>query len=61
MGKISHLGMENVDEARGTCWVGYQQKGMKKKGDKMVPNCVKETIEIFYFSRVHPPSINNLH
>jgi hypothetical protein len=33
---------ESVEEARGTCWVGYQQKGMKKKGDKMVPNCVKE-------------------
>jgi len=39
---------ESVEEARGTCWVGYQQKGMKKKGDKMVPNCVKETTEIFY-------------
>ena len=37
MGKISHLGMESVDEARGTCWVGYQQLGMKKKGGKMVP------------------------
>jgi len=23
------------------CWVGYTQKGLKKKGDKMVPNCVK--------------------
>jgi hypothetical protein len=30
------------NEARGTCWHGYQQKGYKKKGDKMVPNCVKE-------------------
>ncbi len=39
---------ESVEEARGTCWVGYQQVGMKKKGDRMVPNCVKETIEIFY-------------
>ena len=29
-------------EGRGSCWVGYQQKGMKKKGDRMVPNCVKE-------------------
>ena len=48
MGKISHLGMESVDEARGTCWVGYQQVGMKKKGGKMVPNCVKEIIEVFY-------------
>jgi hypothetical protein len=27
--------------ARGTCWVGYEQKGMKKKGDRMVPNCVR--------------------
>ena len=25
---------------RGTCWEGYQQKGMKKKGNRMVPNCV---------------------
>ena len=24
------------------CWVGYTQKGMKKKGKKIVPNCVKE-------------------
>jgi hypothetical protein len=22
------------------CWKGYTQKGMKKKGKKMVPNCV---------------------
>ena len=39
---------ESVEKARGTCWVGYQQKGMKKKGDRMVPNCVKEIIEIYY-------------
>ena len=26
-----------VDEA---CWEGYKQAGMKKKGSKMVPNCV---------------------
>ena len=39
---------ESIEEARGTCWVGYSQKGMKKKGDKMVPNCVKEITEIFY-------------
>ena len=25
---------------RGTCWEGYVQAGMKKKGNKMVPNCV---------------------
>ena len=23
-----------------SCWKGYQQQGMKKKGDRMVPNCV---------------------
>jgi hypothetical protein len=23
------------------CWSGYEQQGMKKKGKKMVPNCVK--------------------
>ncbi len=23
------------------CWQGYQQQGMKKKGDRQVPNCVK--------------------
>ena len=38
----------DMNEARGTCWVGYKQVGMKKKGDKMVPNCVKETTEVFY-------------
>lgn len=32
--------MNYIDEA---CWDGYQQKGMKKKGDRMVPNCVKIT------------------
>ncbi len=26
--------------SRGTCWQGYVQKGMKKKGNRMVPNCV---------------------
>ena len=36
------------DEARGTCWVGYKQVGMKKKGDRMVPNCVKEIYDIYW-------------
>lgn len=27
---------------REKCWKGYTQKGMKKKGKKMVPNCVKQ-------------------
>ena len=29
-----------IDEA---CWKDYEQKGMKKKGDRMVPNCVPVT------------------
>lgn len=33
---------ETIEEA---CWTGYVQKGMKKKGDKMVPNCVNEEDE----------------
>ena len=37
-----------MNEKRGTCWVGYKQIGMKKKGDRMVPNCVKEDVEIYY-------------
>lgn len=28
---------ENIEEK---CWDGYKQVGMKKKGDRMVPNCV---------------------
>ena len=26
------------------CWDGYKQVGMKKKGNRMVPNCVKESV-----------------
>ena len=36
---------ESVDEA---CWVGYKQVGMKDKGGRKVPNCVKEVIEVYY-------------
>lgn len=28
------------------CWDGYKQVGMKKKGKKMVPNCVREEDEV---------------
>lgn len=33
---------ESVEEA---CWTGYKQVGMKKKGSRTVPNCVKEISE----------------
>jgi len=31
--------------ARGTCWRGFEQKGMKKKGNKLVANCVRAAAE----------------
>ena len=37
-----------IDEAADPCWDGYRKQGMKKKGDKMVPNCVpleEDTLE----------------
>ena len=32
-------------EMQEKCWPGYQQKGMKKKGGRMVPNCVNESVK----------------
>ena len=41
-----------LTEIKNTCWDGYKQVGMKKKGDHMVPNCVmKEAEEITLESR----------
>jgi hypothetical protein len=31
---------EEKNDLKGTCWKGYTAKGLKKKGDRMVPNCV---------------------
>ena len=36
-------GEHDVKEA---CWKGYKQVGMKKKGKKVVPNCVAESVSI---------------
>ena len=36
--KEEFIGM--ILEKKGSCWSGYKQEGMKKKGGKMVPNCV---------------------
>jgi len=33
--------IQGIEEA---CWVGYKKVGMKKKGNKMVPNCVPESV-----------------
>lgn len=41
---VKELGEEvSLEEA---CWKGYKRVGMKKKGDRMVPNCVPEAREI---------------
>lgn len=37
---------ERVDSVMEACWKGYSAKGMKKKGDKVVPNCVKEDEQV---------------
>lgn len=42
------------DEAKDDpCWDGYQQIGMKKKGNKEVPNCVPEEMEAPRKKRFH--------
>ena len=50
------MGLQNSYDLKGevvveeqkdkSCWDGYKQVGMKKKGKKMVPNCVPEETEI---------------
>jgi len=40
------LNMSEADDLQcEACWTGYKQVGMKKKGDRMVPNCVQEDIQ----------------
>jgi hypothetical protein len=33
--------MKTFKELREKCWDGWTQQGMKKKGNRIVPNCVK--------------------
>ena len=40
--------MKEAKKKDDPCWAGYTQYGMKDKNGKKVPNCVKETTEIFY-------------
>ena len=44
------------------CWKGYTKRGMKKKGDRMVPNCVKvkEDTDRPVFSVVEPIEISGV-
>jgi hypothetical protein len=32
--------MKSFKELREACWTGYAARGLKKKGNRMVPNCV---------------------
>jgi len=36
--------LDSDEEVSEACWDGYTAKGMKKKGKKMVPNCVPEQL-----------------
>jgi hypothetical protein len=45
--------VEQIEEA---CWVGYKQVGMKKKGNKEVPNCVPEETELNEWGEVEEES-----
>lgn len=40
------LSFREFSEDKSPCWKGYRQVGMKKKGDKMVPNCVPEEVKL---------------
>jgi len=46
--KMKKKGIKPKSEMEEDCWDEYKKKGMKKKGNKMVPNCVpiKETMEM---------------
>jgi len=38
--------MKSFKQHLEACWDGYRQAGMKKKGNRMVPNCVPESFDI---------------
>ena len=48
--KNIEFGEELDEEMFEACWKGYKQVGMKKKGNKQVPNCVPEAIDPFMIS-----------
>jgi hypothetical protein len=43
-GDLSRKWIKDVNLVE-ACWKGYKQYGMKKKGDRKVPNCVPEEVE----------------
>ena len=57
MGDSVEMNGEVIDEA---CWTGYKKVGMKKKGDKMVPNCVPANEESQKGKNVVPPPASTI-
>jgi hypothetical protein len=53
-GKLSE---DNVDEA---CWDTHKQEGMKKKGNRMVPNCVPKNEEVEQVNEKNSPTNSKL-
>jgi hypothetical protein len=51
--RIQEVKQDKDEEA---CWDGYKQVGMKKKGDKEVPNCVPEENELNEWGEVEEES-----
>jgi hypothetical protein len=48
----------SMDEAKDDpCWTGYKQEGLKKKGNKMVPNCVPEELDLEEENKPTNPSL----
>ena len=45
-GEIPPAPKSKHTEDKGPCWDGYKQVGMKKKGGRMVPDCVPEEVEL---------------
>lgn len=37
---------KSFQDLRKACWKGYKAVGLKKKGDRQVPNCVPEETEL---------------
>ena len=44
MKSFKDINTKETDLEEKACWVGYKKVGMKKKGDRMVPDCVKEEV-----------------
>ena len=44
-GSYNRKEKSHEEDEQKSCWKGYKKEGMKKKGDRTVPNCVKENTE----------------